>query len=596
MGFFCLLRFDTAAFCGRTGVDVKKISSYLKEHIWWYSLAVFFLVSSVILDMISPQLTKQIIDDVIGKGEMGKLTGLLIGILMIGLSRAIFLYFRDYIFDINGAQIIRSMRMNLYRHLQGLSADFYERNNTGELMSRVKEDVDRIGEGLTYVGMLLLEVLVHVAAVLFFMFQLDPRLTLVPLAAMVICGFLAIFLERKLDEVYDAISEENAMLTTVAQENLSGVRTVKSFAREKFEIHKFLSHNQRYCELSMKQSRVFLKYHPLFHFMTGLVPLLVLLIGGYQVIQGSYSLGTLGAFVEYSMNIVWPMEMLGWLVNSFSAAVASNRKLRRIYGETATVSDCEDPKVLPQVMGDVQFKEVSFLRGGVQILDHVSFHLLPGRTLGIMGATGSGKSTLIALLLRMHDTTMGEIRLDDVDIRQLKLQQLRGSMSVVTQDVFLFSEAIGHNIKLGKQDELSMHQVRSAAHQAQAGEFIERLDEQYDTVIGERGVGLSGGQKQRVTIARALAGERPILILDDSTSALDMETEQEIQNTLKELTNTAKIIIAHRISAVRHADEILFLEKGRVAERGTHEVLLAAKGLYYQTYMAQYGDMNIVNA
>jgi ATP-binding cassette subfamily B protein len=578
-----------SAICGRTGVNVKKISAYIKERIGWYILAMICLVTSVTLDMISPQLTKQIIDDVIGKGEMEKLTPLLLGILLVGLSMAIFSFFKDYLFDINGGQIIRSLRMNLYRHLQHLSADFYERNNTGELMSRVKDDVDRIGDGLTYVGMLLIQVIIHVIAVLFFMFRLDPKLTLLPLGAMLFCGFLAIFLEKKLDAVYGAISEENAVLTTIAQENLSGARTVKSFAREKFEIHKFLSHNKRYCELSMQQSTVFAQYHPLFHFITGLLPLLVLLIGGYQVIQGDYSLGTLGAFVEYSMNIVWPMEMLGWLVNSFSAAVASNRKLKKIYAETATVSDCENPITLSKVRGDVVFKEVSFLRDGVQILNHVSFHLQPGQTLGIMGATGSGKSTLISLLLRMHDVTAGEIQLDDVDIRKLALKQLRGSMSVVTQDVFLFSEAIGHNIKLGKQEELSLPQVRTAAHQAQAGEFIERLDEQYDTVIGERGVGLSGGQKQRVTIARALAGDTPILILDDSTSALDMETEQEIQQTLREFKHTTKIIIAHRISAVRHSDEILFLEGGRVAERGTHETLRAAKGLYEQTYQAQYG-------
>jgi ATP-binding cassette subfamily B protein len=578
-----------SAICGRTGVNVKKISAYIKERIGWYILAMICLVTSVTLDMISPQLTKQIIDDVIGKGEMEKLTPLLLGILLVGLSMAIFSFFKDYLFDINGGQIIRSLRMNLYRHLQHLSADFYERNNTGELMSRVKDDVDRIGDGLTYVGMLLIQVIIHVIAVLFFMFRLDPKLTLLPLGAMLFCGFLAIFLEKKLDAVYGAISEENAVLTTIAQENLSGARTVKSFAREKFEIHKFLSHNKRYCELSMQQSTVFAQYHPLFHFITGLLPLLVLLIGGYQVIQGDYSLGTLGAFVEYSMNIVWPMEMLGWLVNSFSAAVASNRKLKKIYAETATVSDCDNPITLSKVRGDVVFREVSFLRDGVQILNHVSFHLQPGQTLGIMGATGSGKSTLISLLLRMHDVTAGEIQLDDVDIRKLTLKQLRGSMSVVTQDVFLFSEAIGHNIKLGKQDELSLPQVRTAAHQAQAGEFIERLDEQYDTVIGERGVGLSGVQKQRVTIARALAGDTPILILDDSTSALDMETEQEIQQTLRKFKHTTKIIIAHRISAVRHADEILFLEGGRVAERGTHETLRAAKGLYEQTYQAQYG-------
>ena len=272
------------------------------KHIWGYLIAVLCLIIGVALDMLSPQLTKRIIDDVIGGGDLPLLKYLLAGILAVGVGRCIFTYFKEYLFDIIGAKISANMRNDLFRHLQGLSADFYDRNNTGELMARAKDDVDRIWDGLTYVGMLIIEVVVHTTLVLTCMFRLNVKLALIPAAAMLCCGTLAIFLEKKLNKIYDEISEENAVLNTVAEENLAGVRTVKAFAREKFEIKKFLSHNKRYYELNMEQSRVFVKYHPLFTFITKLLPLLVLLAGGYLVIQQELTLGALGAFIEYSMN------------------------------------------------------------------------------------------------------------------------------------------------------------------------------------------------------------------------------------------------------------------------------------------------------
>lgn len=568
---------------------MKKLSFYIKQHIWGYLGAILCLIIGVTLDMLSPQLTRSIIDDVIGDGQLSLLKYLLIGILAVGLGRCVFMYIKEYVFDIIGAKISASMRRDLFEHLQGLSADFYDRNNTGELMARVKDDIDRIWDGLTFVGMLIIEVIVHTTMVLTCMYRLNWKLAIIPSAAMLLCGGLAIFLERKLDTIYDEISEENATLNRVAEENLAGVRTVKAFAREKFEIKKFLSHNKRYYELNMAQSRVFVKYHPLFTLVTKILPMVVLLSGGYLVIQGDFSLGSLGAFIEYSNNIVWPMEMLGWLTNSFSSAIASNKKLKKIYAETASIQDCEEPVHLEQVQGGITFDHVCFQRENTQILTDISFSVAPGGTLGIMGATGSGKSSIVQLLQRLYDCSEGSISLDQVDIRKLSLKQLRSSISVVMQDVFLFSDTIGDNVRLGKQDELNLEQVKAASHAAQAGGFIEKLPEKYETIIGERGVGLSGGQKQRISIARAIAKNNPILVLDDSTSALDMETEQEIQKSLRQLPSTTKLIIAHRISAVRDADEILFLENGHIAERGTHEELMKKKGLYFETYMAQYG-------
>ena len=459
-------------------------------------------------------------------------------------------------------------------------------------MSRIKEDIDRIWDGLSYVSMLLVEVAIHTSIVLFCMYTMDVRLAVIPTIAMIFCGYIALIMEKKLGKVYEEISQENAELNTVAEENLAGVRTVKAFAREKFEIKKFLSHNQRYYDLNMKQSKVFVKYYPYFSVVTKILPLLTLFIGGRFAIEESITIGTLTAMVEYSNNIVWPMEMLGWLTNSFSSAIASNRKIKKIYQETPDIQEIGQPTVLENVRGKIQFENVSYGKNKRKnILENISFTVNPGGMLGIMGETGSGKSTIIHLLSRYYDVSDGCIKLDDVDIRQMTLKQVRESVASVMQDVFLFSDTISENIKLGKKHSLGDEEIRRASDHAQVSEFASRMEKQYDTVIGERGVGLSGGQKQRISIARALAKQSPILVLDDSTSALDMETEQQIQNALEKRENVTKIIIAHRISAVRKADEIIFLKEGRIAERGTHDALMAQKGLYYETYLAQYGDM-----
>lgn len=571
---------------------MRKLSSYIWEYKIPYLVAILSLLIAVTLDMMAPRLTARVVDDVIVGGNIGELKYLLLGFLGLGLGRCIFQYVKEYTFDKNGAKISGDMRRELFRHIQGLSADFFDRTNTGELMARVKEDIDRIWDALGYVSMLLIEVCYHTGIILTCMYMLNWKLALLPTAAMLVCGCVAVIMERKLGNVYEKISEENASLNTVAEENLAGVRTVKAFAREKHEIKKFLSHNKRYYDLNMEQSKVFVRYYPFFTVVTKVVPLLTILVSGKFVIDGEMTLGQMTAFVEYSMNIVWPMEMLGWLTNSFSAAVASNKKVKKIYEEKPSITEVTNPVKLEKVAGKICFDHVSFHKADMyEILHDITFTVEAGRTLGIMGATGAGKTSIVQLLQRMYDATKGAIYLDDVNIKELPLEQLRTSVSYVMQDVFLFSDTINENIKLGKKEYIDFKTVRRASTQAQASGFIERMAQSYDTVIGERGVGLSGGQKQRISIARALAKKDPILVLDDSTSALDMETEKMIQQTLKELENTTKIIIAHRISAVRHADEIIVLDNGAVAERGTHEELLARHGLYYETYESQYGGL-----
>ena len=570
---------------------MKKISTYILEHKFAFLFAILSMVISICLDMLSPQLIRIIVDDVISGGNLSLLTPLLAGILCVGVGRCIFQYIKEFIFDVTGSKIACEIRRDLFRHIQSLSAEFFDRTGTGELMSRVKDDVDRIWDGLSYVGMLMIEVIIHTSIILFCMYSLSWKLAVLPTFCMLLAAAIAILMEKKLDAVYEDISEENAALNTVAEENLAGARTVKAFAREKFEISKFLSHNQRYYDLNMKQSKLFVKYHPCLSLITKLLPLLVLAIGGSLVSGGEMTLGDLSAFIDYSMNIVWPMEMLGWLTNSLSSAIASNRKLKKIYREKPAILEKEAPVLLPEVKGKVTFSHVSFHKADKhEILSDISFSVEPGKTVGIMGATGAGKSSLIYLLQRLYDATDGEILLDDVNVKDISLKQLRGSISLVMQDVFLFSDTILENVRLGQKNILSDSAVRGAADKAKARGFIEKMEKQYDTVIGERGVGLSGGQKQRLTIARALAKKTPILVLDDSTSALDMETEQSIHETLNSLKGITKIIIGHRISAVFHSDEIIILENGKIAERGTHRSLLSAKGLYYRTYIAQYGE------
>ena len=568
---------------------MKKLHTYIGHYWYGYLFAICSMIIATGLDMVYPQITQRIVDEVIIGGKMEMLTGLLVGIVAVGIGRCIFGYCKEFSFDVLSSKIGAQIRKDLFRHIQTLSMNYFDNTNTGELMARVKDDVDKIWNAMGYVGMLTIEVAIHVSMVLYCMFHLNWKLALIPLVTMISCGAIAIIMERKLDKIYEDISEENAVLTTVAEENLAGVRTVKAFAREKFEIEKFLSHNKRYYDLNISQSKVLVKYYPYFQFVGKALPVAMTILGGISVMHGNMTLGALVAFVEYSRNCTWPMEMLGWLTNDLSSAVASYKKIKKIYGETAMIKDEEQPVVLEQVKGDISFEHVSFSIEGKNILSDINFTVPAGKTIGIMGATGSGKSSIVNLLQRFYDVSDGAVKVDGTDVRKLSLKQLRSSISVVLQDVFLFSDTIEENIKMGQRKVMPFDEIRRAADCAQAKDFIEKMDEQYATVIGERGVGLSGGQKQRISIARAIAKHAPILILDDSTSALDMETEHEIQKTLNELKDTTKMIIAHRISAVCHADEIIYLKDGEIAERGTHQELLAKRGLYYETYMAQYG-------
>lgn len=568
---------------------MRKIRSYVLDHWAAYLFILFCVIAAEICNVIYPLITKSIVNDAFLGQNLSLLWPLLIGLCLCGIGKAVFGYFKEFTADKVGATIGSEMRQEVFDHVQGLSMDYFSKTNTGELMARIKDDINNIWLAIGFIGVFLTEVVLHVTFLLICMFTISWKLTLIPLAIMSVSGATAIILEKKLDQVYEEISEENAVLTTVAEENLAGVRTVKAFARERYEIDKFLGHNKKYYDLNVKEAKILAKFDPVFSFVAVLMPVVCTVLGGIEVIRGNMDLGSLIAYAEYSRNITWPMEVLGWIVNCVSSAFASRKKIVAILGEKPSIAEPENPTVLSEVKGKVEFDHVSFGIDEDQILTDVSFTLEPGQTLGIMGATGSGKSTIVNLLQRFYDVNDGSVKFDDVDVKELSFEQLRGNISVVTQDVFLFSDTISENIRMGQRAALSNSSIEKACQLAQASEFVEDMEDKYETIIGERGVGLSGGQKQRISIARAFAKEAPLLVLDDSTSALDMETEKKIQRTLSQMDGT-KLIIAHRISAVRHADEIIYLENGHVAERGRHEDLMAKKGLYYNTYIAQYGS------
>jgi ATP-binding cassette subfamily B protein len=548
------------------------------------------MIVSILLDAAAPQITKHIIDDVIVGGEMQILMKLLLGLVGIGLGRAVFQYTKEFIFDYAASGIGCNLRKDLFDHIQTLSMGYFDNHNTGELMARIKDDAERIWNAFGFVGMLVLECTIHTVVVLICMYRISPILTLIPLAILPLIAWYAIKMENGLGEVYDKISEQTAELNTVAQENLAGVRTVKAFAREEYEIGKFRKHNKKYYDLNMRQAKLIVRYQPNISFLSKILLMAVIVIGGILVIHDKMTLGDLGAFSEYANNIIWPMEMIGWLSNDLAAAMASNKKIKAIMEEQPVIKNIENPVCPDDIQGELVFDHVDFELDGKRILEDVEFTLKKGKTLGIMGVTGSGKSSIVNLIQRFYDVTDGKILLDGINVKDLPLSLLRGQISVVMQDVFLFSDSITENIKTGNKDATEWEIVQQASISAEAHSFISKLSDQYDTVIGERGVGLSGGQKQRISIARAIAKESPILILDDSTSALDMETEKEIEAHLSELDESSKIIIAHRISAVRSADEILILSEGRIVERGTHKELMEKRGQYYKTYQVQYGE------
>lgn len=567
---------------------MKRIMSYMIASWYYYLAGALAMIVGIVLDMNSPIITGRLIDEVI-KGENYEIFGKLI--LMLGgitLGRAIFGYIKEMGFDLAGISVIKKLRKDLFDHIQSLSQNFFEEKNTGELMARLKEDGDKVWQGISFGIMLVVEMSIVLVVAMVLMLRIHVGLSLITFLALPVIGYFALKLEQEIDEIYGKISEKNAELNTTAQENIAGVRLVKAFARERYEVSKFLKQNEGYYDLNMEFAKAIGRRFPSIQIISNLIPVLAVVIGGYYVVGADLSIGTLAKFMGYANMIVWPMRMIGWLSSIMAEAKGGIKKIDTVFGQEAEIYDADFAVNLDTCVGRVTFDHVSLSLNDREILKDISFDVEPGKTLAIMGATGSGKTSILNLMERFYDPTSGHVAIDGKDLKGLTLRSIRSQIAVVMQEVFLFSDSIVNNIHFGNERHISMENIQKSADAAQASDFILRMEEDYETVIGERGIGLSGGQKQRISIARAFAKNCKILIMDDATSALDMETEHRIQKEVDKLNGVTKIIVAHRISAVKDADEIIILENGAVVERGTHKSLLKAKGRYFETFNEQY--------
>ena len=568
---------------------MKTLLEFLKKHSGLYLIGTLAMLAGVFIDMFNPRQVQRIIDDVIIGGKTELFGGIVLILAAITAGRALLGYIKEYMFDMASSSVISKFRIRLFDHIQRQSFLFFDKINTGELMSRMKEDTENVMNVICYGIMLLIEQAFYFVIATVILFLIDWRLAAVSLAIMPVIAFIAFRLEKRIGKTFEKISDQRAVLNTTAQENLSGVRLVKAFGREKYEIEKFLQQNEENSRLNIEQSYIWAKFQPMMDYFTNAVSVLVISVGGFLVIGNEMTIGTLVSFNLYALMLVWPMRMIGWLVNMMAQFLASLKKIDLIFAQESEIKNPSDALCPSHIEGHIEFRDVSLTLNGTAILHNITFKATPGSTLAIMGGTGSGKSSLVNLISRYYDRTSGIILIDGHDVQEFDLQALRRGISVVMQDTFLFSDTIKENIIFGTDEDIGLdEQMTLASKDAHIHDFIDGTSEGYETVIGERGIGLSGGQKQRISIARAMARDCGILIMDDSTSALDLETEHRIQESIDRRRGMTKIIIAHRISAVKNADEILFLEDGRITERGTHRELLELRSRYYETYLIQY--------
>ncbi len=568
---------------------MKRLLKLLRKHWIIYSIAIGAMLTGIVLDMFNPYIIGQIIDRTVTKGDMPYLRTALLMLAVITVSRAVLGYIRGYGFDLASSKVIVDLRKALFDHIQKLSFSFFDQNNTGELMSRIKEDTENVMNALCFGLMLFIEQAVYFIIATAILFTLNWKLALICLVTMPLIEILAMKLQKSIGKSYEKISDQRAVLNTIAQQNIAGVRLVKALGMEKHEIRKFLLQNRKNYQINFEQAETLARYYPPIEFLSNIVLVLVISAGGYLVIGKEITLGTLVAFSNYVFMLIWPMRLMGWLTSVLAQCRASLKKIENIFAEQPSVSSPDRPVNPDHINGHVVFKDVSFDLNGTTILKGVDINAKPGSTIAIMGMTGAGKSSLTNLIGRYYDCSSGHVYLDGVDVRDMDLSVLRKSISVVMQDTFLFSDTVEDNIKFGA-GEVTQEEFKSAVRDAMVDEFVSQMPDGYKTVIGERGIGLSGGQKQRISIARALARNSKVLIMDDSTSSLDMETEYVIQKAMEQRKGITRFVIAHRVSTVRNADEILYFEGGRIIERGTHDKLIALKGRYYNTYCGQYRD------
>lgn len=577
--------------------SMKWIWQYVRKYrLLMIGVFILIFIASGI-SIIYPLLGGKVIYDVVYQNKTNLLIPLLLIMIISTIIRTICRYTYQIMCERIGQNSLFRIREDLYKKLQSLDFDFFNNTRVGDIMARMTGDTDAIRHFVSWVSYNILENVFLFSFAIIIMATIDWKLTLALVIVTPLIAVLTMKMSSKAQPVFYEIRESFSRLNSMVEENISGNRVVKAFAREDFEMKKFHEHNEDFKKRNLDSADVSRTYLPVLDSLAGMLVVITLIFGGYLVIKGQMTLGDLVAFNGFLWMLNGPMRMSGWLINDVQRFIASSFKIQDMM-----VIDAKIPihaeKPAPSLQGHVEFKNVSFHfedDPNTDVLKNISLKASPGQTIAILGETGAGKSTLVNLICRFYDPTSGEILIDGVDARKWHVRELRNHIATVMQDIFLFSDTIEGNIAFGAPD-ATMEDVRRMARIADADHFIETMPESYDTIVGERGVGLSGGQKQRISLARALLKNPSILILDDTTSAVDMETEVKIQGELKKITeNTTTFIIAHRISSVKEADEILILNHGEIIERGTHTSLLAEKGYYFDIYNKQLGTEANVN-
>lgn len=573
---------------------MKRILKYVSKYKGTVIIGTMCMLIVIGVDLFLPYLQQVFIDSGLMKGNQNVIVSVLVWIGIITIIKAMLGYGKEFLYDVLSSWVHQDIKNDLFAHIQTLEFEYFDNMNTGELMSRIGEDAENIWQTIGYGMRLFIENIIYFVISTIILFVLNYKLALVCFIVMIPIGFIGIKLENKFGETYSKISDQTAEINTIAQEDIAGIKLVKAFSREKYEINKFLKMNKVYYDLNMEQAKIIGDYFPPIEFLTNIALVIMIVLGGFLVMDGEVSIGILVAFNGYIWNLIWPMRMLGELTDLLSRTVSSANKIFAIMDKDPSIKTKENFKDVKNIKGNIKFEGVNFRYDDKLVLKNINLDIEAGSTVAIMGTTGAGKSSLINLIGRYYDTCKGSIKIDGIDIKEYNLEFLRKNMAIVPQETFLFSETILNNIKFSNEN-ASFEEIKEASKLACANEFIEGLELGYNTEIGERGIGLSGGQKQRIAIARSLVRKAKILILDDSTSALDMETEHEL---LKNLSNrkheSTTFIIAHRISAVKNADLIIYLEDGQIKESGTHDELLKKKGRYYDIYNDQFRDFNLL--
>ncbi|MEN1967034.1 ABC transporter ATP-binding protein [Lentibacillus sp. N15] len=573
----------------------KKLKQFYWPYRKYFFTSLFFLLFVTAITVVYPIILQKTIDEVVLKDHYALIPYLAIVFFVVMIVKGIATYFHQYLGELFGITSVYTLRSALYEKLQVLSFKYYDNAKTGDLMSRLTADVEGFRFFLSVGFAELLRITLLIVFSLAVMFYYSIPLALVTMAAMPFLAVVVFQFEKRAHPAFKGIRKSLGRLNTRVQENISGMNTVKSLSREDFEIDRFSSSNNHYRQNYLRTSEIWARFFPLMEFIGDICAVALLAYGGYLVMNDTIALGELVAFFSLVWYILGPLMNLGFVINLFSQSKASGERLLEILEAKEDIVEC-DLALNNKIKGHVTFNDVSltYIENGDAALKHISFDAPPGKVIGLIGATGSGKTSVTQLITRFYEPEAGEVFIDKKPVADYQLKALRRHIGFVLQESFLFSTSIRENIAYGNPD-INDEQIIDAAKRAQAHDFIMSMPDGYDTMLGERGMGLSGGQKQRIAIARAICINPSILVLDDATSAVDMDTEFKIQQALKEvMQGRTTFIIAHRISSLKHADEILVLADGQIVERGTHNQLVINNGPYQRIYDIQYQDRDAI--